>query len=178
MGVSTGMLTHYFPSKKDLVRYAHAVAEERTLAALYRELDVTGLAALREYLLDVLSLTPEAVAMNRVWVSFWDAAIGDEELAATETARYERWRAKLRPHVVAALEKGEIPADREIDDVVASAAALTHGLVVQSLFDPDRFPPDRQIQLIDDYLRTLTCPSTTGSTKSPATRPASDTPTP
>ncbi|SMD18452.1 TetR/AcrR family transcriptional regulator [Kibdelosporangium aridum] len=164
MGASTGMLTHYFPAKRDLVRYAHAIAEERTLAALYRELDVTGLAALREYLLDVLPLTPESVAMNRVWVSFWDAAIGDEELAATETARYERWRGKLRPHVLVALEKGEIPADTDVEDVVASAAAITHGLVVQALFDPDRFPPARQVRLIDDYLRTLRCPSTTGST--------------
>nr|WP_042198731.1 TetR family transcriptional regulator C-terminal domain-containing protein [Kibdelosporangium sp. MJ126-NF4]CTQ89130.1 tetR-family transcriptional regulator [Kibdelosporangium sp. MJ126-NF4] len=178
MGASTGMLTHYFPAKRDLVRYAHSVAEERTLAALYRDLDVTGLAALRAYLLDVLSLTPQAVAMNRVWVSFWDAAIGDPELAATETARYERWRGKLRPHVAAAFDNGEIPPDRDVDDVVAAAAALTHGLVVQALFDPDRFPPDRQIRLIDDYLRTLTCPSKTESPTSRATHRATGTPTP
>jgi AcrR family transcriptional regulator len=152
MGVSTGMLTHYFRAKRDLVRYAHAIAEERTNLP---KRPVTGLASLRGALLDVLSLTPRATAMNRVWVSFWDAAIGDPELGASETARYERWRAKLRPHVETAVTKGEIPATADVDDVATAAAALTHGIVVQALFDPDRFPPDRQIRLIDKHLEDL-----------------------
>jgi AcrR family transcriptional regulator len=153
MGVSTGLLTHYFPTKKALVQYAHDVAEERTSGRELRVAPAEGLSALRAALLDVLSLTPEAVAMNRVWVSFWDAAIGDPELGASETARYQRWRGKLRPHVVAAVARGEISG--EVDDIVASAAALVHGLVVQALFDPARFPPDRQIRLLDNFLAHL-----------------------
>lgn len=152
MGVSTGMLTHYFRAKRDLVHYAHSLAEERTNLP---KRPVTGLASLRATLLDVLPLTPEATTMNRVWVSFWDAAIGDPELGAAETARYERWRRKLRPHVETAAANGEIPSTADIDDVTTAAAALTHGIVVQALFDPDRFPPDRQIQLIDNHLGDL-----------------------
>ncbi|MBP2325397.1 AcrR family transcriptional regulator [Kibdelosporangium banguiense] len=152
MGVSTGMLTHYFQSKNALVRYAHAVAEDHTNVPAR---PAKGLASLREALLDVVPLTPEATVMNRVWVSFWDAAIGDPELGAGEKARYERWRTKLRPHVEAAVAAGEIPATVDIDDVTTAAAALTHGIVVQALFDPDRFPPDRLIQLIDNHLRML-----------------------
>jgi hypothetical protein len=95
--------------------------------------------------------------MNRVWVSFWDGALGDAELGASETARYERWRGRLREHVRAAHELGEITAD--IDDVVVTASAFTHGLVVQTLFDQDRFPPERQIELLDRFLGTLRSPT-------------------
>jgi AcrR family transcriptional regulator len=158
MGVSTGLLTHYFPTKRALVQYAHGVAEERTSTRVLRAAPEQGLPALRSALLDVLALTPEAVAMNRVWVSFWDAAIGDPELAATETARYERWRGKLRPHVETAVRLGHVTGP--VDDVVVTVAAFAHGLVVQALFDPDRFPPDRQTQLLDDFLRNTTCRST------------------
>jgi AcrR family transcriptional regulator len=158
MGVSTGLLTHYFPTKRALVQYAHGVAEERTSTRVLRAAPEQGLPALRSALLDVLALTPEAVARNRVWVSFWDAAIGDPELAATETARYERWRGKLRPHVETAVRLGHITGP--VDDVVVTVAAFAHGLVVQALFDPDRFPPDRQTQLLDDFLRNTTCRST------------------
>lgn len=156
MGVSTGLLTHYFATKRALVQYAHTLAEQNTNVPVRPP---EGLSSLRKTLLDVLPLTPEATAMNRVWVSFWDAAIGDPELGASETARYERWRSKLRPHVEAAHATGEIPASSDIEDVVTAAAALTHGIVVQVLFDPDRFPPDRQIRLIDNHLRMLSAHS-------------------
>lgn len=153
MGVSTGLLTHYFPTKRALVQHAHEIATERTLAWLYRDPPAPGLTALRAALLDVLPVTPESIAMNRVWVSFWDAAIGDPELGASETARYERWRGKLRPHVAAAVDRGEIVGS--IDDVVITAAAFTHGLVVQALFDPDRFTPGRLVSLLDSFLDTV-----------------------
>jgi hypothetical protein len=38
---------------------------------------------------------------------------------------------------------------------VATAAAFAHGLVVQALFDPARFPPSRQRRLVDDFVARL-----------------------
>jgi AcrR family transcriptional regulator len=158
MGASTGLLTHYFPSKQALVRHALEVARERTDLRTRREPDQPGLAALRDALRGVLPLTDESTAMNRVWVSFWDAALGDPELRDAETARYERWRGRLRPYVVTAQRRGELPAGADPDDLVASAAAFTHGLVVQAIFDPDRFPPARQTALLDRFLADLAGP--------------------
>ena len=155
MGASTGLLTHYFPSKKALVRYALEVAQEHTQERDRFPAEGEGLPGLRAALLDVMPLTPESAAMNRVWVSFWDAALGDDELAAAELRRYERWRGMLRPHVDAALRLGQLPADADPDDVVATAAGFGHGLVVQALFDPVRFPPQRQIRLVDDFVALL-----------------------
>lgn len=155
MGASTGLLTHYFPSKQELVWHALDVAEERSATRARRIPAGQGLAALRAALLDVLPLSGEMTAMSRVFVSFWDAALGDAELGAKQTARYVRWRGMLRPHVEAAQRRGELPSTPDADDLVATAAAFAHGLVVQALFDPDRFPAQRQVELLDQFLDRL-----------------------
>jgi AcrR family transcriptional regulator len=155
MGASTGLLTHYFPNKQALVRHALGVAHERSANRTRRKPGGKGLAGLREALLDVMPLTPELTAASRVWVSFWDAAPGDAELGAAEAKRYDRWRGMLRPHVEDAAELGELPSDVDIEDMVATAAAFGHGLVVQALFDPERFPPHRLTTLVDTFITRL-----------------------
>jgi AcrR family transcriptional regulator len=152
MGASTGLVTHYFPTKRELVRHALELAEERAAVRPNGASVEDGIATLREALLDVLPVTAEAAAMNRVWVSFWDAALADPELGQVQASRYARWRAKLRPHVVAAQRRGQLPASPAADDLVSATAAFTHGLVVQALFDPDLFPPERQVVLLDEFL--------------------------
>ncbi|MGO1050139.1 TetR/AcrR family transcriptional regulator [Crossiella sp. CA198] len=155
LGASTGLLTHYFRSKRELVRYAHEVAEQRTSARARQAPAAPGLAALRAALCDVLPLTPEMVAMSRVWISFWDAALGDAELGESQRARYQRWRDRLCGQVLAARGLGEIPGAADPEDIAATAASFTHGLVVQALFDPDRFPPERQLALLDGFLDSI-----------------------
>lgn len=93
--------------------------------------------------------------MNRVWVSFWGEALSDESLGDFEIKRYERWRGLLRPHVMVAVEAGELPAGTDVEDAVAMSAAFAHGLVVQALVDPARFPPDRQRALVDQFIQRL-----------------------
>ncbi|MDN3357432.1 TetR/AcrR family transcriptional regulator [Actinomadura sp. DC4] len=155
MGASTGLLTHYFPTKRALLRHALEIAEERTDERDRRVPAERGLEALRASLLDVLPLTPESTAMSRVWVSFWDGALGDPVLAARQRARYERWRERLRGHVEAAQEAGQLPAGAAAGELAVTSAAFAHGLVVQTLFAPDDFPPDLQTRVLDRFLTAL-----------------------
>jgi AcrR family transcriptional regulator len=155
MGASTGLLTHYFPSKQALVLHALEVAQEQSTSRVHRRTGGKGLRGLRNALLDVMPSTPELTAVNRVWVSFWDAALADPSLGAAEAQRYERWRGMLRPHVEDAVTLGQLPSNVDVDDVVAIAAAFGHGLVVQALFDPGRFPPKRQTALVDQFIEKL-----------------------
>jgi AcrR family transcriptional regulator len=155
MGASTGLLTHYFPTKRALLRHALEIAEERTDERDRRVPAEEGMEALRAALLDVLPLTPEATAMSRVWVSFWDGALGDDALAARQKARYERWRERLGHHIEAGQRAGQLPASADPGELAAAAAAFAHGLVVQALFAPGDFPPDLQARLLDTFLRAL-----------------------
>ncbi|WP_433543941.1 TetR/AcrR family transcriptional regulator (plasmid) [Streptomyces sp. CA-294286] len=156
MNVSTGMLMHYFPTKRALIAHALDLLETRTAERPRRARPAEGLATVRTMLLDILPLGPDDTARNRIWVSSWDLALADRGLAADQAARYTRLRDSLRPHFVTALARGELPAAAAgPDQLAASAVAFTHGLVVQALFDPARFPEDVQTAMLDDFLGSL-----------------------
>lgn len=153
MGATTGLLTHYFPNKQALVAHALTLLDERR-AARPRPIAPEGLAGLRAALLDVLPLTPEAAASNRIWVGSWDAALADPDLAAGHAARYARSRERIRHHVEVAQRIGELPP-AEPDEVAAAIQSFMLGLTVQALFGPEDFPAERQVRLIDGYLAAL-----------------------
>jgi len=153
LGATTGLLTHYFPAKRDLVRHALDLLDERTVARPRRRAG-QGLAAVRAALLDILPLSPEATASNRIWVSSWDTALADPGLSEDHAGRYARGRARLAELIAAAQELGELPPG-DPDRTAAGARSFALGLVVQALLSPAAFPPERQTELVDDYLAAL-----------------------
>ena len=160
MGATTGLLTHYFASKGELVRHALDVVHDRTTPRMAAAGEGRhGLDGLRARLRAVLVDDAEASVLSRVWVSFWDLALADAELGLAEAQRYERWRERLRPLVAEAIEAGELAADRDPEILVDVLTAFTHGLVVQALFDPGRFPVERQYAVLDELLTALAVPS-------------------
>ncbi|WP_037677366.1 TetR/AcrR family transcriptional regulator [Streptomyces griseus] len=155
MGVSTGMLMHYFPTKRALIAHALDLLEKRTAERPRRERPAEGLATVRAMLLDILPLTPDDTARNRIWVSSWDLALADDGLASDQAGRYTRLRSTIRPHLEAARGLGELPAGADPERLAAGAVAFVHGLVVQALFDPGRFPEDVQVSMVDDFLASI-----------------------
>ncbi|MEW2131882.1 TetR/AcrR family transcriptional regulator [Streptomyces sp. NPDC005435] len=155
MGVSTGLLMHYFPAKRALIAHALSLLESNTAGRPRREHPAPGLATVRVMLLDILPLTPDDTARNRIWVSSWDLSLADDALAAEQADRYTRLRATLSPHLAAARDAGELPAGADPDQLAATAVAFIHGLVVQALFDPARFPEDVQTAMLDGFLASL-----------------------
>ncbi|MGW0915411.1 TetR/AcrR family transcriptional regulator [Streptomyces sp. NPDC002784] len=165
LGATTGLLTHYFPTKRALVEYALDLLEQRTLARPRRD-SGRGYAAFRDALLDILPLTPEATDSNRIWVSSWDAALADPDLSADHARRYAASRDRLTERVIAAQELGELPPG-DPADIAAGAQSFVLGLVVQALFAPAGFPPQRQVQLLDAYLASLTACDQSSDRRSP-----------
>ncbi|MFJ6945070.1 TetR/AcrR family transcriptional regulator [Streptomyces wuyuanensis] len=153
LGATTGLLTHYFPTKQALVEYALDLLEQRTLSRPRRD-SGEGLAALRDALLDILPLTAEATESNRIWVCSWDAALSDPVLSAEYARKYAQGRARLAERVARAQELGELPPGSS-ERIAAGAQSFVLGLVVQALFDPAGFPPQRQVEIVDDYLAGL-----------------------
>lgn len=159
LGATTGLLTHYFPAKRDLVAHALDLLDART-AARPRRSPGQGLDALRSALLDILPLTADATASNRIWVSSWDTALADPDLTEDYAGKYGRSRARLSERVAAAQELGELPPG-DPDGIAAGAQSFVLGLVVQALFTPAEFTPERQVELLDAYLTALATPRET-----------------
>lgn len=147
MGATTGLVTHYFASRDELVDHALELLHERTDASLGAVDLPPGRASLRARLLAVLPTTPEGAELSRIWVGFWGLALVDTTLGAREAARYERWRTWLRPHVRATWP------DADVETTVDLLTSSVHGLVVQALFDPARFPQQRLESLLDTLVR-------------------------
>ncbi|WP_437051131.1 TetR/AcrR family transcriptional regulator [Streptomyces sp. enrichment culture] len=153
LGATTGLLTHYFPTKRALVTHALDLLEERT-ASRPRRPAGEGLDALRAALLDMLPLTEEATRSNRIWVSSWDHVLSDAGLSTAYAGKYARSRDTLRDKVAAAQALGELPPV-DAARTAAGVQSFVLGLVVQALLDPAAFPPSRQIDLLDDHLAAL-----------------------
>jgi AcrR family transcriptional regulator len=160
MGVSTGMLMHYFPTKRALITHALDLLEKDTAQRPRRTRPAPGLATVRVMLLDILPLTPGDTARNRIWVSSWDLSLADEDLSAQQADRYSRLRSTIRPHLEAARDLGELPATADPERLSTTAVAFVHGLVVQALFDPERFSEAVQTALLDDFLASIAAPRT------------------
>lgn len=160
MGASTGLLTHYFSNKQALLAYAldlldrHTVNRPRPASERTSPAD-GGRALLRALLLDILPLTPDAAAANRIWVGSWDAALAEPELTAAHAERYRRARQRITELVAQAQREGDLAAERSAAEIAAAAQSFVLGLVVQALFAPEEFPPARQTELLDRYLDGL-----------------------
>ncbi|MFI9332770.1 TetR/AcrR family transcriptional regulator [Kitasatospora sp. NPDC052868] len=162
MSASTGLLTHYFPNKRALVAYALDVLDRRSGERPRRAAPAdgsaapaAGLARLRAALLDILPLDEASAAGNRIWVGSWDVALADSELAAAHAGRYGRAREALAGHVADAQRLGELPDAVAAGQLAAGVQAFVLGLVVQALFAPEEFPPERQVALVDGHLAGL-----------------------
>jgi hypothetical protein len=83
-----------------------------------------------------------------VTMAFCTQAAGDPELAVTQRDAYRAFRSE-----VARLVERDGRADG--DDAVREAErliALLDGVAVQALFDPESWPPGRQLAMLDQAL--------------------------
>jgi AcrR family transcriptional regulator len=153
MQATTGLLTHYFPAKRDLVAYALDLLD-RQFAERARSEAAPGLPALRSALLDTLPLTGQATAANRIWVASWDTALADPAWNADHARRYADGRERLSSLIGETQRLGDLP-DGDTADLAAALQSFVLGLTVQALIDPAAFPPERQIAMVDEQLAAL-----------------------
>lgn len=156
LDATTGIVTHYFPSKRELTSFALELLAQRS-ATRARPATAKGPADLRSALLDVLPLDPASRTSNRIWISSWDAALADERHAEEHADRYRASRAKVASLVTEFLPEGERD-DERVDRLTETLHSFVLGLTVQAVLDPAAYPPERQIALLDGLLRDLGMP--------------------
>ncbi|MEU7739958.1 TetR/AcrR family transcriptional regulator [Nonomuraea sp. NPDC049158] len=138
-GYSNGVLAHYFADKDEILLSALRQSHQRIRERLTRKIEgATGLAALRELLLDNLPLDAERTQETRLEVSFWSRSLASERLAEVQRAEAAELRGAVRTLLGEARAAGELTTDENLDDITERLLALVDGLSLHLLLYPGR----------------------------------------
>lgn len=138
-GCTTGLVTHYFTGKRELV--SEAMADTAQAQADRARAHFTGSrAAAVDVLAELLPLDSQRADETRVWLAFYAEAVGDPGLLAQHQRHYAWWRATLAE----GLEDIGVEADR-IEAMVRRLVIELNGLAVQGVLDADYWTPSRQL---------------------------------
>jgi AcrR family transcriptional regulator len=141
-GWTTGALTHYFADKRELLRFTlEASLDLRSSRHSDRE-TMTPPDALRDMLVSALPIDEESRLHWMVTVAFCAQAAGDPELASIQRDAYRRFLDAVTTLV-------DITGH---PDRPEKLIALVDGIALQALFDPDSWPAERQLALVDAAL--------------------------
>ena len=142
-GSTTGLVTHYFESKQAVLvaalREVHRAAGKRMFAAIA---STTRESALRAVVEESLPLDAPRRAEWRIWLAFWGQAATDMELGREQHRRYAEWTGLLDEFVSRA------DGSTAVDELIA----LIDGVGTRATLDPDAFPAERQLALVDRFL--------------------------
>ncbi len=154
---STGLVTHYFADREDLIVGVLRHVHRRSAQRMRRHLDADRLAAevLAAVILEALPLDAERSIEWKVWLAFWGAAVGDEALAREHRARYQEWRAVVRRLVGEAVGEASFRADLAVRSETDRIVALVDGLGLQATLAPDQLRARRVRTLVVEHLASL-----------------------
>ena len=150
---TTGVITHYFRDKRELMTFAFGLLVNRSTARMARAFAEAGP---MEALAQFLPLDEERRRETTVWLALVSASVTDAQLAEGLRLRYRQAREAMLPVFRTTLEevRGEDP-----EDVGDELLAVVDGITVDALSDPERYPPDRQLALLRRALVRLGLPA-------------------
>ncbi|MFC6083814.1 TetR/AcrR family transcriptional regulator [Sphaerisporangium aureirubrum] len=155
-GYSNGVLTHYFADKDEILLAALRSSHRRIVRRLKDKLaGRTGLAALRELLLDNLPLDGERAGETALEVGFWGRSLAGGTLLEVQREEAAELRHLVRTLLGAAAAAGELAAAEDLDDVTERLLALVDGLSLHRLLYPDRLSPEALARLMTSELDRL-----------------------
>ncbi len=147
-GWTTGTLVHYFRNKQELLRFTLEASLERRRALRPNREALGPDEALRETLLGALPLDVMGRAHWLVTIAFCAQAGNDDELALIQRDAYRDFRQNVGELVVSSGRADATAAEIEAERLIA----IVDGVALQALFDPESWPPSRQISALDAAL--------------------------
>ncbi|ABW28014.1 TetR/AcrR family transcriptional regulator [Acaryochloris marina] len=153
MNCTTGVVTHYFRNKQELILFAlHQVTERLKVRMQVAIENVAGIDRLATMLLSFLPLDQERQEILRVWVAFLGYAVGRDGLMEEHRQSAAELRAVIIQELQALQSKGLIQADL-VPQVEANALlALVNGIGIDTLIQADHLGPGQQEAIIHRYI--------------------------
>lgn len=155
-GWSTGVLSHYFVDKDEIIASALRLAYERIATRWDEKLEgLAGVRALYELVLDNLPLDDERRLETQLLMNYWSLMIRGHDLTERPRRRGPLLIDLLTRFAREGQEAGEIRRDEAPVDIAERLLGLIDGFSLHSLLNPERLSGDRQVTLIEQEFDRL-----------------------
>jgi len=152
-GFSSGTLAHYFNDKDDLINFAFAEVASNAHKRIEEKAQRCSSAFEKlKVVISELTPSPEGDTDSRISLAFWAAVGHDDRLVRKFHEVYDALRAYIRTFVREGVKAGEFAASGDLEEDVDLIVAITDGLLISVLLDPQRFDVARRGKLIDASL--------------------------
>ena len=156
MGCTTGVVTHYFRNKQELILFALNQVTEKLKTFMAEAIDtVSGIERLVAMLSAFLPLDRERQDILRVWVAFLGYAVGRENLMR----EHQQSAAQLREILVEELKQLQaaklLRQDIEPGIEANALLALVNGVSLDWLIQANRLASDEQRLVIERYVKEM-----------------------
>ncbi|MEM8641534.1 MAG: TetR/AcrR family transcriptional regulator [Cyanobacteria bacterium P01_G01_bin.54] len=156
MGCTTGVVTHYFRNKQELILFAlHQVAARLQRLMAQALADQTGCDRLVAMLCSFLPLDQERQEILRVWVAFLGYAVGREGLMADHQQSAGELRQVIIQELVRLQHQGEIGSHVDPEQEANLLLALVNGISLDTLIQANPLGPEQQQSALKGYVDGL-----------------------
>jgi AcrR family transcriptional regulator len=156
LGSSTGVVTHYFRDKEELILFALELVFENVAAEMTaRAQGQQGIEKLEQMIF--VALPMESIDRDdwKVWVAFLGYSIGREHLIKEHQQRYDLLRQIISQELADLQTANLIRADLDLTLEANALIALVDGIGTGVVIYPDRFNPAQQQYLVRRHIDGL-----------------------
>jgi AcrR family transcriptional regulator len=155
LAASTTVVTHYFPSKRELVLGTYQTMASRSRARVELAIEKDHADRLAACLHALLPLDDQSVVEWKVWLVYQGMSIGDEELTKIWASRSATAIQRIARLIAADVADGRITRAADPAAEADRLFALVQGMSFQSIVDPANWPSHRLRELVDLELQRL-----------------------
>jgi AcrR family transcriptional regulator len=156
LGSSTGVVTHYFRDKEELILFALEQVVENTLERMKAcAKGRQGIDRLEQMIFAALPLKDSDRTDWKVWIAFLGYSIGREHLIQQHQKRYDHIRQILDQELADLQAAKLIRADLDLTLEANSLITLVDGIGTGVVICPEQFSAEQQQYLVHQHIHAL-----------------------
>jgi AcrR family transcriptional regulator len=156
LGMTTGVLMHYFRDRDDLIEFAIEEVMNRLEASVDQNIaGKSGLPRLEALILAGLPIGAKAQRGWKIWLAITGASVGRVALLAQHQRRYAMLRQRVAKEIRLLKQSGVIAQDINVTAEADASIELTDGIGVGWFIDSERYTQGKQRAAVKRFIDRL-----------------------